>query len=45
MASYQDIFTPLFIVISLFIIIGGLVGIQLLDGYYVKLKHLDIMNQ
>ena len=44
MASYQDIFTPLFIVISLFIIIGGLVGIQLLDRLFTGSKNLNVIR-
>ena len=44
MASYQDIFTPLFIVISLCIFIGGLVGIQLLDRLFAGSKNLNAIR-
>jgi hypothetical protein len=44
MASYQDIFTPLFIVISLSIIIGGIVGIQLLDRLFAGSKNLNVIR-
>ena len=44
MATYQDIFTPLFIVVSLFIIIGGLVGIQVLERLFVGSKNLNVIR-
>ena len=44
MASYQNIFTPLFIIISLCIFIGGLVGIQLLDRLFAGSKNLNAIR-
>jgi len=41
MSSYQTIFTPLFIVISLCIFIGGLVGLQILDRLFAGSKNLN----
>ena len=41
MASYQNIFTPLFIIISLCIFIGGLVGLQILDRLFAGSKNLN----
>ena len=44
MVSYQNIFTPLFIVISLCIFIGGLVGIQVLDRLFAGSKNLNAIR-
>lgn len=44
MVSYQNIFTPLFIVISLCILIGGVVGIQVLDRLFAGSKNLTIIH-
>jgi len=44
MVSYQDIFTPLFIVLSLCIFIGGIVGIQLLDRLFAGSKNLNAIR-
>jgi hypothetical protein len=44
MVSYQNIFTPLFIIISLCIFIGGLVGIQVLDRLFAGSKNLNAIR-
>jgi len=44
MASFQELFTPIFIVISLFILIGGLVGLQLLDKLFVGSKNINAIR-
>ena len=44
MVSYQSIFTPLFIILSLCIFISGLVGIQLLDRLFAGSKNLNAIR-
>ena len=44
MASYQDLFTPIFIIMSLCIFIAGLVGIQVLDRLFAGSKNLNAIR-
>ena len=44
MISYQNIFTPLFIVLSISIFIGGIVGIQVLDRLFAGSKNLNAIR-
>lgn len=40
MASYQELFTPLFIIMSICIMIGGLVGLQFIDRLFAGSQNL-----
>ena len=44
MSSYQDLFTPIFIFIALSILIGGIVGLQLLDRLFIGSKNLTTIR-
>ena len=44
MASFQELFTPIFIVISLFILITGLVGLQFLDRLFAGSKNINAIR-
>ena len=44
MSTLQNLFTPIFIFISLFILIGGLVGLQLLDKLFIGSKNLNAIR-
>ena len=44
MASYQELFTPLFIVMSICIMIGGLVGLQVIDRLFTGSKNISAMR-
>ena len=42
--TFQKLFTPIFIVTSLFILIGGLVGLQFLDRLFAGSKNLNAIR-
>ena len=44
MSSFQELFTPIFIVISLCILIAGLVGLQLLDKIFAGSKNISAIR-
>jgi hypothetical protein len=44
MSSFQELFTPIFIVISLCILIAGLVGLQLLDKLFAGSKNISAIR-
>jgi len=44
MSSFQELFTPIFIVISLCILIAGLVGLQFLDKLFAGSKNLNAIH-
>ena len=44
MTTYQELFTPIFIVISLFITISCLVGLQFLDKLFVGSKNINTIR-
>jgi len=44
MLTYQTVFTPVFIIISLSIMIGGLVGIQFLDKLFHGYQNLNAIR-
>lgn len=43
-ASLQDLFTPIFIVVALVILIGGLAGMQFLDKLFAGSKNLQAIR-
>ena len=43
-ATLQDLFTPIFIVVALIILIGGIVGMQMLDKLFAGSKNLQAIR-
>jgi hypothetical protein len=43
-SSFQELFTPIFIIISLFIFIAGIVGMQFLDKIFAGSKNLNAIR-
>ena len=44
MASFQELFTPIFIIISLCILVAGLVGLQFLDTLFAGSKNINAIR-
>ena len=44
MASFQDLFTPIFIVVALSLFVGGIVVLQVLDALFKGSKNLMIIR-
>jgi len=44
MSSFKDLFTPIFIFVSLCILISGLVGLQFIDRLFVGSKNLNAIR-
>lgn len=44
MSSFQELFTPIFIILALFIFIAGIVGIQLLDKLFMGSKNINAIR-
>ena len=43
-STFQDLFTPIFIIIAIFIFIAGIVGMQFLDKIFAGSKNLNAIR-
>lgn len=44
MASFQELFTPIFIIVALFIFIGGIVFLQIIDKLFIGSKNINAIR-